>query len=224
MHRSSNREARFRQINRFFYPFYFTVNAACILVYALRADAYHLGIALGTLLIPLLPELIYRIFRLRRVYQLDFFVLAFSLLGYTLGAVVDLYQRVPFFDKAVHMLSGVFVSMLLLCLFCAVCPSHMPGRGERLLAVLFVFFGSMAVAGLWEICEYTVHALTGRDVQQVLSTGVGDTMQDMIVCLIGTLFYLPQVLRLCKGETTLLNGVAQAFVEKNAEFSERLNG
>lgn len=222
MHRSSDREALFRQINRFFYPVYLLASAACILVYALRADAYHLGIALGTLLIPLLPELFYRIFRLRRVYQLDFFVLAFSLLGYTLGAVVDLYQRVPFFDKAVHMLSGVFVSMLLLCLFCAVCPSHAPGRSERLLAVLFVFFGSMAVAGLWEICEYAVHALTGRDVQQVLSTGVDDTMQDMIVCLIGTLLYLPQVLRLCKGETTLLNGMAQAFVEKNAAVLERL--
>ena len=204
-------EQRFHRINRVFYPFYFAFNLACALYYGARWDAYHFGIALGTLIIPALPELFYRLFRLRRVEQLNFCALAFSFLGYTLGAVVDLYQRIPGFDKLVHTLSGAFVSMLMLCVYCAAHPDGRPGADERLLAVLFVFFGSMAVAGLWEICEYAVHAITGRDVQRVLLTGVDDTMQDMIVCLAGTLIYLPQVSRFCRGRYSPLNSLALPF-------------
>ena len=204
-------ERRFHRINRAFYPLYFAFNLACALYYGVRWDAYHFGIALGTLLIPALPELFYRLFRLRRVEQLNFCVLAFSFLGYTLGSVIDLYQRIDGFDKLVHTLSGLFVSMLCLCVYCAARPGKSPGADERLLAGLFVFLGSMAVAGLWEICEYAIHAMTGRDVQRVLLTGVDDTMQDMIACLVGTLIYLPQVSRFCRGRYSPLNSLALPF-------------
>ena len=204
-------EQQFHRINRVFYPFYFAFNLACVLYYSARWDAYHFGIALGTLIIPALPELFYRLFRLRRVEQLSFCVLAFSVLGYTLGAVVDLYQRIDGFDKLVHTLSGLFVSMLCLCVYCAARPGKKLEADERLLAGLFVFLGSMAVAGLWEICEYAVHAITGRDVQRVLLTGVDDTMQDMIACLVGTLIYLPQVSRFCRGRYSPLNSLALPF-------------
>lgn len=204
-------ERRFHRINRVFYPLYFAFNLACTLYYGVRWDAYHFGIALGTLLIPALPELFYRLFRLRRVEQLNFCILAFSFLGYTLGSVIDLYQRIDGFDKLVHTLSGLFVSMLCLCVYCAARPGKSPGADERLLAGLFVFLGSMAVAGLWEICEYAIHAMTGRDVQRVLLTGVDDTMQDMIACLVGTLIYLPQVSRFCRGRYSPLNSLALPF-------------
>lgn len=202
---------RFHRINRAFYPLYFAFNLACALYYGVRWDAYHFGIALGTLLIPALPELFYRLFRLRRVEQLNFCILAFSFLGYTLGSVIDLYQRIDGFDKLVHTLSGLFVSMLCLCVYCAARPGKSPGADERLLAGLFVFLGSMAVAGLWEICEYAIHAMTGRDVQRVLLTGVDDTMQDMIACLVGTLIYLPQVSRFCRGRYSPLNSLALPY-------------
>ena len=204
-------ERRFHRINRAFYPLYFAFNLACALYYGVRWDAYHFGIALGTLLIPALPELFYRLFRLRRVERLNFCILAFSFLGYTLGSVIDLYQRIDGFDKLVHTLSGLFVSMLCLCVYCAARPGKSPGADERLLAGLFVFLGSMAVAGLWEICEYAIHAMTGRDVQRVLLTGVDDTMQDMIACLVGTLIYLPQVSRFCRGRYSPLNSLALPF-------------
>ena len=204
-------ERRFHRINRAFYPLYFAFNLACVLYYSARWDAYHFGIALGTLIIPALPELFYRLFRLRRVERLNFCILAFSFLGYTLGSVIDLYQRIDGFDKLVHTLSGLFVSMLCLCVYCAARPGKSPGADERLLAGLFVFLGSMAVAGLWEICEYAIHAMTGRDVQRVLLTGVDDTMQDMIACLVGTLIYLPQVSRFCRGRYSPLNSLALPF-------------
>ena len=42
------------------------------------------------------------------------------------------------------------------------------------------------VAGIWEIFEFTCDKLFNKDAQHVLTTGVNDTMKDMIVAILGT--------------------------------------
>ena len=51
--------------------------------------------------------------------------------------------------------------------------------------------------------------------QRVVLTGVSDTMQDMIVCMIGTIAYLPAVFRLGKGKSSVWTGPAEGFAGKN---------
>lgn len=145
---------------------------------------------------------------------------AVFVLGYTLGSVWEFYLLIPNYDKIVHTLSGVFVSMLALALYCVVKPEHRLEARDRVLAALFVFFASMAVAGLWEIAEYFVNLITGRDVQRVALTGINDTMQDMIVCMIGTLAYLPLVVRACKGRKSVLTGMGEALIENNPHLKK----
>lgn len=215
MNTTDRMEAKFARINRIFIPFYLLLSVAAAVHYGLRQDAYHFWTALSTLALPVGLKLFYLLFRLKAVQQLNFIVLMFSMLGHTLGSALEFYQRIPHFDKFVHMLSGAFVGALCLGLYLCVRPDAPRTRQERIMALLFVFFGSMAVAGLWEICEYLVHAITGRDVQKVAATGINDTMQDMIVCLIGTLLYLPAVSALFRGKSSFLTGAAEAFVEKN---------
>ena len=55
----------------------------------------------------------------------------------------------------------------------------------------------------------------GRDLQNVAATGVGDSMQDMIVCMIGTLAALPAAAQLAGGKSGLLSGAVRTFAEKN---------
>ena len=73
----------------------------------------------------------------------------------------------------------------------------------------------MAVAGLWELAEYAINLVTGRDVQHVLDTGVGDTMQDMLVCMIGTIATLPLLRPLSRGRQTRFTAPIDAFLERN---------
>ena len=209
------RERKFEKINRYFIPAYLLLGVGAAIVNAFRKDVYHFSIGMGTLLIPLALTLFYKIFHLKRVHQVDFWVVLFSLVGYTCGSVLEFYLMIPNFDKIVHTLSGVLVSMLAYALFRAVKPGHAVEKKDRALAMLFVFFASMAVAGMWEICEYFVNLITGRDVQRVLATGVGDTMQDMIVCMIGTLISLPFVARACAGMPSALTAPADAIIELN---------
>ena len=215
MNSVAERELRFERINRIFVPLYCLFSCALAVFYAIRGDGYHLGISLGTLAIPPGVALLYRILRLRRAHQMDFILLAFTTLAYTLGSCVEFYKLFPGFDKLVHMLSGVLASMLCLALYCALRPGHRFAPEELALALAFTFFGSMAVAGLWEIGEYLLSLITGRDLQNVAATGVADSMQDMIVCMLGTLMTLPAARRLSRGQSGPISGAVQAFVQKN---------
>lgn len=209
------RELKFERINRVFVALYYVLCAALIVIYAVIGDGYHLGISLGTLIVPPAIALFYRLLRWKPVHQLNFLVLAFTVLAYPLGSCVDFYRIVPGFDKLAHMLSGVFVSILCAALYCVLKKDHRIGPADAALAMVFTFFGSMAVAGLWEIGEYLISGVVGLDLQRVAATGVSDSMQDMIVCLIGTLATLPSVARLAKGRPDLLTGGVEAFVQKN---------
>ena len=48
---------------------------------------------------------------------------------------------------------------------------------------------TLMVAGLWEIFEFTVDNLLGGDAQKVLTTGVTDTMKDIICALLGSILF-----------------------------------
>ena len=215
MNRINRTEARYALVNRIFFPLYLLLCAVLAAVYALKRDGYHLGISLGALAIPIAMALFYRLTGLKVVHQIDFIILAFTLIAYPLGSCLDFYARFPGYDKLMHMLSGAFVSVLCILLYCALKPGHRIGRGDFALALLFTFFGSMAVAGLWELAEYAINLVTGRDVQHVLDTGVGDTMQDMLVCMIGTIATLPLLRPLSQGRQTRFTAPIDAFLERN---------
>ena len=215
MNRIEQIEARYARVNRIFFPFYLLLCAGMSVLYALKRDGYHLGISLGALAIPVALLLFYRLTGLKLVHQLDFIILAFTLIAYPLGSCLDFYARFPGYDKLMHMLSGAFVSVLCILLYCALKPERRIGRGDFWLALLFTFFGSMAVAGLWELAEYGINLVTGRDVQHVLDTGVGDTMQDMLVCMIGTIATLPLLRPLSQGRQTRFTAPIDAFLERN---------
>lgn len=89
-------------------------------------------------------------------------------------------------------------------------------QGENpVTAFFFVFFGSMAVAGLFELCEFTIAPIMGRDLQLVMDTGVADTMMDMFVCLLGTLVMMWLMWRQRKGKYDPFTGAAEAFAQHN---------
>ena len=116
MNRIDQTEARCARVNRIFFPLYLLLCAGMALVYALRRDGYHLGISLGALAIPVALLLFYRLTGLKLVHQIDFLILAFTLIAYPLGSCLDFYARFPGYDKLMHMLSGAFVSVLCILL------------------------------------------------------------------------------------------------------------
>lgn len=194
-----------------------------VIAYALQRDWYHTGISLGTFLIPLGLAALYRVLGWKRVFLIDLLILVFSTISYQLGACLDLYHALAGFDKLAHFLSGTFVGILCALLYCMLKPDQRIAEEDLPIALLFILFGSMAVAGLWEIGEYILSNITLRDMQNVASTGVADSMQDMIVCLWGTLLLLPSIKRFAAGKDTFLSAIISEFVFQNRSPHKKQN-
>ena len=215
MQTASARDERFRPIALGAEIFYALFSAYLVVSGAVTGNSYRLTMGIGTYFLYPLFWAFYKLFHLRRGYQMEFCVFFFTFLAYPLGGTAEFYQKIQGFDKVAHTLSGVFVAMLALTLFLILQKKRPLKEHSVPTAVLFVFFASMAVAGLFELCEWTAAALTGRDLQCVLTTGVNDTMQDMLVCLIGTALFCPLIPRFYRGGYDPLTGAVAGFLEKN---------
>jgi len=55
--------------------------------------------------------------------------------------------------------------------------------------VLFIIAFVLMIASFWEFFEYFSDMLFNQDAQNVLTTGINDTMKDMVAAFIGSLLF-----------------------------------
>lgn len=141
-----------------------------------------------SLLFLLVLPLTERIFRQKLDFHFRVFVLLFCYCAFCLGTALRWYDRVPVYDKLMHLVSGLLFYCVGFMLYSAFSRSR-PYRltDDWVLQMTYAFFFSMAIAVVWEIYEFLCFLLMGHDAQNHLDTGVFDTMYDLIFCFLGTL-------------------------------------
>ena len=90
-------------------------------------------------------------------------------------------------DKIDHFISGFLLTTIGLCFY-----FYMDKSKEKnwKLGIWFALFFTMFIAVLFEFAEYFVYLTTDKDPQLNLTTGVVDTMDDLLVCFISSLVSL----------------------------------
>ena len=215
MDRCIEKDQRCERILKIVKIVYLLVGAALTVQGWLVKNPYRFLVAGGTLLVVPVLNFLRRQLKIEGGYQLEVFLYLFTFLGWTLGGAAEVYGLVPGFDKLVHCLSGVFVAVMALAFYRILERRHSREGENPATGCFFVFFASMAVAGLFELCEFTLAPIMGRDLQHVLDTGVGDTMWDMIVCLVGTLVVVGLMIRTARGKRDFFSDAVDAFVAQN---------
>lgn len=112
----------------------------------------------------------------------------FIFLADFLGCVVNLYNTISWYDMFVHFLSGIATFILALIIY-----KHISKEKNKLLKIIFCMGIVAIIAVVWELFEYFMDTYVGMNLQHTLDTGVTDTMQDMLVALLGGLlssFYI----------------------------------
>lgn len=167
---------------------FYYVFTICAGIFALKRDAaiYNILLVAAAFLLPAVPLLLYRVFHLRPVYLLEIIFDLFVLAAVSFASLFGGYELIPIWDKILHFLSGFLFAVLGTVVYFSMKPGHEREKADAFNAALYTWMFSMMSAVLWEIWEYIV-SFTGPDPQQVATTGVGDTMQDIIVCTIGGL-------------------------------------
>ena len=115
-----------------------------------------------------------------------FSVVIFILLSIFLGRGMRIYRIIPFWDKGLHFLSGFIATAVAKHIY-----SVFGGNTKnKVLFNLFTIVFAVAVAGVWEIYEFTIDSLFGMQAQ---NNSLDDTMWDIILGtasgLISVIFY-----------------------------------
>lgn len=129
---------------------------------------YHIVISL-LLLIPLY-------FIQHSLYKIEY--LTYIYFTQVLGTTCSFYQY-PYYDKAMHFISGMIFVIIGYYIL------------KRIIHHRIIYFLinciEMSVACLWEFYEYSLLIFLNNDALHHYSTGVHDTMQDMLFSFIGGL-------------------------------------
>ena len=126
--------------------------------------------------------IIRKLFKIKISEVINLTYIIFIFMAHFLGVICELYNYIYWFDKFIHFLSGIvtaFVAIYLLVKF----------RKDKnmFFDILVIISLTLAVAAFWEIFEYVASFYFQMDPQKVLTTGVSDTMGDIIVAFLGSI-------------------------------------
>ena len=134
-------------------------------------------IAISSLFVLLVPKLL-RKFKIKISDNLEFAYLLFIIFAYFLGTVINFYGMISSYDTIMHFLSGIFEAYIAIQIL-------QNSKNNKQLDILFIIGFVSLISVCWETFEFTASILLKVDPQKVVSTGVTDTMKDLIVALIG---------------------------------------
>jgi len=142
---------------------------------------------LGDITIPLvlfMPRIIKSIFKIKITDAMELVYVIFIILAQFIGSVINLYNKVWWYDLFAHFLSGVLTTILAMVVmdwFGVYKEKH------KWFNVLFMICFTLMVASLWEFSEFAADLIMKTDVQHVIDTGVADTMEDMLIAFGGSI-------------------------------------
>lgn len=153
-----------------------------------------------------LPYIIEKIFKTKISIVIKTTYIVFIFIAQFLGVTVELYNHISWFDKFTHWLSGIITALLSLSLLS---KFKLYNRKNVLFNIIWMISITLAIASLWECFEYGANILFGGDAQRVATTGVNDTMQDIIVAFIGSIIVSLIYSFECKTDN---NGIVNSFI------------
>ena len=134
----------------------------------------------------MVPYLVNKVFHYRMSETLKLIYYVFTYIALVLGSIVGLYHSTSWLDLVAHFLSGIVscIGSLILLKEMKVLKKMKPS-----FLVIFLLSISLSIASLWEFFEFGSNKIFGGDPQFVEKTGVNDTMEDMLIAFLGSIFF-----------------------------------
>lgn len=190
----------------------FTIILIMTLIYKFILGDYEKLFRVGlTFITVVLAYLLYKRSFLKGSSIIYYINLLFIFLSMYLASVWNFYS-IPNYDKFLHLLSGAVIALIGYILFIYLTTENSRKEINSLTAVIFVIIFSTAMAGVWEIWEFTTDALFGFQAQ---NNSLVDTMWD-IICgsVVGIITSIPIYLH-SKGNKIKIIDMIIKDIEKN---------
>ncbi|MEG2620819.1 MAG: hypothetical protein RSA10_01840, partial [Bacilli bacterium] len=147
-------------------------------------NASRILVSLSIIPIMFFPRIARSLFHVHLPQKIEFVYLMFVVFAQLIGSVFNVYNMIWWYDSFTHLISGSLTAVLALMVMVWM---NSYTKKNIIFNILFMFAFSLMAAGIWEIFEFTSDCLLNGDTQNVLTTGVTDTMIDIIYATVGTL-------------------------------------
>lgn len=177
-------------------------------------------LVLAIMLVSLLPYVLGRHFRVHVPAEFQVLTVIFVFATLFLGEIRSYYERIWWWDMALHASSGLLLAIAGFLLV------YVLNENERVdlhlrprFVALFAFLFAVTVGVLWEIFEFAMDRLFGMQMQKPMlgdPSGLTDTMWDLIVDALGALvisvlgwWYMK------RGQCSFIEAWIRKFIERN---------
>lgn len=176
------------------------------------------GILMGVvaLLTPWIVPVLFKILKLKPVYEIYVIYLIFVYFASLVGSCLHGYS-LPYFDKVLHFSSGLFATLIAVMLFCKIKNvKKVENAADYKIFLLFINSMNLAIAALWEFYEYALLIFFNNDAVNHYTTGVHDSLTDMICAFIAGLIITCLIIRYYKtGKSNFFISLYESFYDKN---------
>ncbi|SDO85908.1 hypothetical protein SAMN04487897_12480 [Paenibacillus sp. yr247] len=160
----------------------YVLAAACFVYFLMKGIQEKMLEAVLIVAVLLSIRVVVKITKTRMFAALRFSVLLFILITMFMANEFGLYNVIPYLDKIEHLFSGVILCFVGLLIYKKASDRENTAVLSAKVAVWFSLFFSVAMAGVWEIYEFTMDRLFGLISQ---NGSLVDTMTDIICGTIG---------------------------------------
>lgn len=141
------------------------------------------------MLIILAPAFLSPRFRVQVPAEYQILTIIFIFAALFLGEIHSYYDRIWWWDIALHTSSGLLLGILgFLLVYVLNESAQIDMRLKPLFVALFAFLFAVAIGAMWEIFEFSMDQLFGTRMQKPMlgdESGLTDTMWDLIVDTLG---------------------------------------
>lgn len=120
----------------------------------------------------------------------------FIIMAMYVGNILNIYTYIDHYDKILHFISGIIISILAFSLYINY-TYKVSEKLNPIFALIFIISFSIAMAGIWEMWEFSTDRLLGFNSQ---NNSLIDTMLDIIMGTLGCLIILPMEYSYIKGK------------------------
>ena len=163
--------------------------AAELLALVATARWMHVFLVLAIMAVTLAPEVIRTRLAVEIPSEIQVLAVLFVFASLFLGEVRDYYERIWWWDIALHSTAGLLLGLLGFLIVHVLNKSEVADLYMRpSFVALFAFLFGVGIGALWEVFEFSMDQVLGTTMQKPMAgdpSGLTDTMWDLIVDTLG---------------------------------------
>lgn len=160
----------------------YVLASVCFVYFLMKGNQAKMLEAVLIIAVLLIIRVVVKITKVTMFSALRFSVLLFIFITMFLANEFGFYSVIPYLDKIEHLFSGLILCLVGLLIYKKASDGEKTAVPSAKVAVWLSFFFSVAMAGVWEIYEFTTDRLFGLNSQ---FGSLVDTMTDIICGTIG---------------------------------------